>query len=492
MIGLQFRFLAGRYHGTDWQHAHNEGVPEWPPSPWRVLRALVSSAFLQELERERVESLLLKLSGLPSYRLPSATPGHTRHFMPDTGDPNQKRAKVFDAFVAVDGGARNPQPLTMAWPVDLSSNERALLTRLCLRIPYLGRAESWTEATVVDVSGDDWDCVPGQPSERGHSTTLLAPTPADELAAWSATRAKPKKGADWPRTLWDVLSIDAARYRSEGWSSVPGTRLVRYQFARRPLAIPTIAAPLRRPRDRPTVARYAIRAPVLPRVQDALSVADRLRVAVMSQSRRIVGDARPVFSGHADVSTNHHHAMYLCASDDPRNAGRIDTLIISAKAGFEREDIAALQSVRRIWGREGSDLELILLGVGQAEDFGGLNAPHSKLLGRSRVWQSVTPFIPTRFPKTVRGAQKDSVEEQILVACDRLLGVAPAKVTPVGDRAEWAAFGRRRRNGKGRRGPDWPLGARLEFATPVRGPIALGFGAHFGLGLFEAVREPTN
>ena len=44
MIGLEIRFLAGRFHGTDWHHAHNEGVPEWPPSPWRVLRALVSAA----------------------------------------------------------------------------------------------------------------------------------------------------------------------------------------------------------------------------------------------------------------------------------------------------------------------------------------------------------------------------------------------------------------------------------------------------------------
>jgi CRISPR-associated protein Csb2 len=28
------------------------------------------------------------------------------------------------------------------------------------------------------------------------------------------------------------------------------------------------------------------------------------------------------------------------------------------------------------------------------------------------------------------------------------------------------------------------FGARLVFKQPVRGPIALGHGAHFGLGLF--------
>jgi CRISPR-associated protein Csb2 len=29
------------------------------------------------------------------------------------------------------------------------------------------------------------------------------------------------------------------------------------------------------------------------------------------------------------------------------------------------------------------------------------------------------------------------------------------------------------------------LSLRLTFEQPVRGPIALGFGSHFGLGLFE-------
>jgi CRISPR-associated protein Csb2 len=30
----------------------------------------------------------------------------------------------------------------------------------------------------------------------------------------------------------------------------------------------------------------------------------------------------------------------------------------------------------------------------------------------------------------------------------------------------------------------------IEFATPVSGPIALGYGSHFGLGLFAAAGDP--
>lgn len=34
-------------------------------------------------------------------------------------------------------------------------------------------------------------------------------------------------------------------------------------------------------------------------------------------------------------------------------------------------------------------------------------------------------------------------------------------------------------------------GFEIEFAEPVCGPIALGFGCHFGLGLFLPVEPPV-
>jgi CRISPR-associated protein Csb2 len=40
------------------------------------------------------------------------------------------------------------------------------------------------------------------------------------------------------------------------------------------------------------------------------------------------------------------------------------------------------------------------------------------------------------------------------------------------------------------RGSFWPACAshadrRIEFANPIQGPLALGFGCHFGLGMFR-------
>lgn len=490
MIGLQLRFLAGRFHGNGWHHAHNEGIPEWPPSPWRVLRALVSATYAEELPPAAVEPLMEKLRGLPRYRLPLAVDAHTRHYMPDTDDANHKKTKVFDSFVAVEGGARDPRPLTMAWPVDVTVEERALLTRLCRRVSYVGRAESWTEVYVVDVDDDHWDCWPDELEPQADATTLLALSSAEELAAWGKDQPTPRKGRDIPRALWDVLTFEGERYRDEGWSTVPGTRLVRYVFEHPPFCRAVVPSSQRRVSVRPTVARFAIRSAVLPRLHEALTLGERLRVAAMSQSEKVSGDAMPVFSGHFESKGNHRHAMYLSSSDDPKR-GFIDHFIIAAKAGFDDKDIIALQQLRRLWWRGGHDLELVLTGLGEPADFGGMQQPRARVLAESCTWTSLTPFVPTRHPKVVRGVEVDTIQDQLRRACEQLLGVGPVDVSTVGDRTEWSRFRRRRFNGGGSRGPDMAFGARLVFKQPVCGPIALGYGAHFGLGLFVPADSET-
>src|SRR5437867_3663314 len=42
---LLLRFPGRRYHATPWGHHVNEGLIEWPPSPWRLLRALLATGY---------------------------------------------------------------------------------------------------------------------------------------------------------------------------------------------------------------------------------------------------------------------------------------------------------------------------------------------------------------------------------------------------------------------------------------------------------------
>ena len=67
MVAIGIRFTAGRYSATPWGHQVNEGLIEWPPSPWRLLRALVAvwHRTLPEARQEDVAGLLHALEVHP-------------------------------------------------------------------------------------------------------------------------------------------------------------------------------------------------------------------------------------------------------------------------------------------------------------------------------------------------------------------------------------------------------------------------------------------
>lgn len=486
MIGLEIRFLTGRFHANRWQNAHNEGIPEWPPSPWRLLRALASAAYDLTLDAQ-ARPLIEKLSAAPpSYQLPAARQAHTRHYMPDIDDAKHKKTKVFDNFVVIDGGTflQAPQAVKVWWPeLALSADESALLQRIARRIAYVGRAESWAEVEILfEGRIGDFDCWPDE-THVGPSMTLMACEPPNTFQSWVHAQTSPEA----PRSTWEVVTFDGERFRNQGWSKVPGTRLIRYVFSTPPFQTTSVAARTspRSKKPQPTVARFAIRSAVLPRVQDAIIVAERMRKGLMSQSKKISGEARSVFSGHFEDGFVHHHAhAFILPSADFNDDGRIDTITVAAKMGFNVEEVRALQQTRRLFGRDGHFLDLVLLGVGDAADFGGATRPYSPILHESTTWESITPFVPTRFPKNVRGLDVDDIQSQIRRGCAQLGLPEPVSVEPMG--GEWHKF-RRRRGGGGRRGPDRPYGARLLFGEVIRGPIALGYSAHFGMGLFTAV-----
>ena len=87
MTTIAFDLIAGRYHATGWDHHVNEGTIEWPPSPWRILRALIAAAYRAGAPMEGVRNLIDRLTGLPRYRLPEAVAAHVRHYMPTNGKP---------------------------------------------------------------------------------------------------------------------------------------------------------------------------------------------------------------------------------------------------------------------------------------------------------------------------------------------------------------------------------------------------------------------
>ncbi|MBX3733105.1 MAG: type I-U CRISPR-associated protein Cas5/Cas6 [Verrucomicrobiae bacterium] len=156
MTVLELSFPAGRYHATPWGRRVNEGAVEWPPSPWRIIRALIATWHLKarEIPEESVRSLMNALSQPPAFRLPRASAGHTRHYMP-LG--NKKPTKVFDTFIQLEEGST----IFVAWEVSLDDDEHAALTTLAERLGYFGRSESLAVARVLDgITGIEANAVP--------------------------------------------------------------------------------------------------------------------------------------------------------------------------------------------------------------------------------------------------------------------------------------------------------------------------------------------
>jgi CRISPR-associated protein Csb2 len=239
------------------------------------------------------------------------------------------------------------------------------------------------------------------------------------------------------------------------------------------------------------VARFSAAAGA-PKLTAALPLAERVHFALVELS-----DGSSVFTG-CDGSRRplqgHAHAQIFCESC--AGDGDITHVIVFARSGFGPREQEALQRLKVINGRGGPGLRLALQDLGTPEDFRG----QSPLLARSRAWFSHTPFLPTRHPKRTRaglpkvdgsGYQIGSPEHELL----RLLKLAgfpePVAVEPAfaarlgGQDVSWSSFVCRRENGEGRRAANGRgYGFRIEFPEAVQGPVAVGYGAHFGMGGF--------
>jgi len=235
-----------------------------------------------------------------------------------------------------------------------------------------------------------------------------------------------------------------------------------------------------------TMARYALDSTVLPLTQDTLPFAEQVRRALIrnrvdtSHSEAIVGktiDGTPL--------DGHLHAHYLATDED--GDGRLDHLTIIAQRGFDESDVKALGSLRTIF-RHGNrpDVRMVLTGLGETGQF-----PDLPLMNSSRNWRSVTPFSLPRFANRGGGKAprpRDLPEAQLIRELKSRGFPEPITIKriegyEVGGRpmVRWLEFHTRRYNGTEGHGL---AGFEIEFPEPVRGPIAVGFGCHFGLGLF--------
>ncbi|MGE0757965.1 MAG: type I-U CRISPR-associated protein Csb2 [Pirellulaceae bacterium] len=195
-------------------------------------------------------------------------------------------------------------------------------------------------------------------------------------------------------------------------------------------------------------------------------------------------EGRPLRGGH-----RHAHILPINLRGDAEGTPRLDHVLIHAPMGLSGPAQQAIRTLRETWTKRGVDLQVAFAGSGDLDVLRSLPAPFDRQVtrllgppGGSRVWQSLTPFVPPRFIKP-RGINS-------------LLGQINAElgsrgIDPVGETeilpAETIAlrhFVRVRQRGGTPPPCDTGFALRLTFSRPVLGPLSLGYASHFGLGLF--------
>lgn len=524
-ITLKLRFPAGRYHATPWGRHVNEGVPEWPPSPWRLLRALVATwrRKCPDLNEAVVRRVLEQLVAPPSFYLPPARVAHTRHYMPWEKKGPADRTLVFDTFVAVS----RRDAVLLHWPdASLSSDEVSALARLAENLTCFGRAEGWVHAELVQQPAVPCNCVPSGAAEPDQELVpVFCPDPNTAFGAEQYPQPpdakKLKKGLkpgeyllDGPR--WH-LCLDTEVIHKERWPRVPGAQWVSY--ARPADAFTHTATPSSGRADgrqRPTIARFLLDGPVLPLVTDTIPVAEAVRRAVMSRFearcrkrpdqstaylRRLLNGreryASSVLSGkdaagRALLSHGHAHYLPTAEGEDRR---RITHVTVFARDGFGPDEVAALAGLRVLRAHH-LDLRAQLVGLGAPADF------HARLFGPATVWVSATPFVgPAHVGRCARAKYLRKALKRELRRLRELGCLADDAVPEVDGPLDdsGTAAGRPRglefRRGRSRGGDDGytrPFGFfTLTFASAVPGPLCVGYASHYGLGLFVPA-EPAD
>lgn len=489
-VAIAFRFLAGRFHATPWDRHPNEGVPEWPPAPWRILRALVASAYRADGDPDAL--LLAKvvgaLSNTPTYRVPAATAGHLRSYQPKYGRTDNP-SLVFDAFVVVGKGAGDENAICVAeWEqATLDIEAEQALDRWLDAMGYLGRAESWVEAFRIAQVDDTPAVVPIADTDRAPSRTrLLTPAPANSPEDAAALLAS---------LMTDTEVLYASRI-----TDPPNAYWQSYQFMRSPFATPPLRPRLTATVRAPTLVSLLLAGTVLPLLTDVVRLGDRVRAALMSRSKGADGLPHPVFSGKSEDGVPLHgnsHAHVLPFDGD--QDGRLEGIVLWAPGGFDGRALKAIAEFTWLWGDDGYDLRVVFAGEGAQGDalatFGIARQDEAACtLARSTHWQSRTPFVLPRHPKTRRGRLVDGPEEQLRRECNRagfppLVSARPVAGTKSHTFLSWHRFRLQRTSGGGSRGSERGFGFALEFAEPVYGPIAVGYGARQGLGQFAPIHR---
>ena len=515
-VVLRQTFPLGRFHANPWRmFPFEDPHGEWPPSPWRLLRAILARS--HQLERERgvqcqpwrdslVRAFCTSTFGwrLPpfSWRGPGLRQYHPATFEWDPPNrtkrtkagsvniPGEKKYRptlVRDNFWVIDRSGTDPSSGMVWWILDgeqWSEGDLNWLDASLERMTYFGRAEAITEIQRVEKlpKGIQVNCVLEQNPSSG-SVPVLAPTEDATLEQVQAVTDDPlvKNSTVPPGACWlhAKRSIQPqVRLRRSSPRTRKPTRFIQF-------AIGTRVSP---PRNSVVVLTQRFRGRV---IREFLGGSWPRANAEQRQAARLLtgkeADGTPL------QDHRHPHVRFGVLFDP--ETGKAARLLVWRDQPFASDEQYAILNAAE------QELPLSFAKAGARDPWVvrlvplDSQVPPPAGFGERayRRWETGTPYVPPRhvYKRGNRAKPGESVEEQLRLELERQGYDTKGLTIEVDDRTiEWT------RVHKSRRGRDEPTNterrgyrASLMFDTSVRGPISLGHSSHFGLGLFFAVDE---
>ncbi|RJP53922.1 MAG: type I-U CRISPR-associated protein Cas5/Cas6 [Anaerolineaceae bacterium] len=592
-ILLKQNFPIGRFHANPWRaFAFDDPYGEWPPSPWRLLRAILSRSFQfsrelytdeqQYLTDERLREQLVRAfcSSKISWRLPTGSwrgPG-IQQYQPSEFKYAYPTPRKFDVY-AFDESFRNSlrnDALQFASNVvfvslyqnkDKKSIIEAFGTSMNLLLTisevspelakaykkhvkgeglkptkykhYFSDAKTYNTTKVKDnfwVTPEEgeplyWLFESGNNSLWGNgvlphldeclarmtyfgraesitciervendSATIL---PNCELRAFRTAIAVPVLCPTDDATFAQVACSTGEKAIANS-TTPPGAV---WKYAERP-AVSKIIRPLKAAREFSPVSivQFAVGGRVFPPLKSWLRITEKFRgITIRHVARRCMGDPKIRFhelppeirakyslltgkDANGKRLSGHRHAAFFLIPD---RQGKPSRLICYRKEPFTSEEQSAMLAASETplaWVFSSNDLLLRLVPLPRETPL----PPAKNIFEESKVWETLTPYIPPLHVLTSNGKPKRGaeIETQIKNHLEGF-GLPSANVDILSSQHEpvqWMKVHRPRRSRDNQTNDDKRgYRIRLTFSKSVKGPIFLGHSSHFGLGLFAAV-----
>lgn len=503
MFAVNIEFCNGTYHGNMWGKHINEGRVDYPPSNWRVIRALISvqKQLYGDTKDEVVYPILKKLAtNFPKYYLdPNATEGCLKHYIP-TNKSSSKGLKnlIFDTFVS----AKHCQ---IIWSnIRLIDDEKRILTELFENMYYLGRVESrCIITTITDKKHKKPNCVP-YGTDGTDNTMEITNNNMEAISILT-----PKASAFYPKERINSVFVTVKSLYKHSLKMPPGSKQILY-IRKKISTDTTVTSPVITPiqetyKNNINFIRYAVRNRKIP-ITNALNLCKSVRTACMSDyGYQNNNKTTYLFSGkdkNGKPLRGNIHAIFIPEYDSGSYPAYITHITVwSPKQMMGKKELHTLFHLNKIYGyKYHPEMPILELEY----DMSGVMNDNRKLpmFSSGKKYISSTPFILPYFLKYRKNDNKPKITIKELIKKEiknrypdiysylKNIKIEDSENTTI-QGVLLSDFHTNKTRGTHNPGKN-PYKITLEFAKLVRGPIMLGYASHMGLGMFISYNDVNN